>query len=108
MFSSIHSDLAFSTFPSTHSLVAKVPLETSYMAETLTSAEEVTCAIETVGTAYPPGLDEFTNNLNAEDARMLVELLKLAVANRVGEKGKEILSDILTCLGKAYPSVSFV
>ncbi|KAK3100706.1 hypothetical protein FSP39_024049, partial [Pinctada imbricata] len=106
VFSSVHSDMAFSTFPSTHSLVAKVPLETSYMAETLTSAEEVTCAIEAVGTAYPPGLDEFTNSLNAEDARMLVELLKLAVANRVGDRGKDILSDILTCLGKAYPSVA--
>ena len=90
-----------------HSLAAKVPLSTSIMAETFTTTDEVTSTIETEHTAYPPGLDEFTNKLTADDARVLVDLLKLSVAMRVGEKGRETLSDVLTCLGKAYPSVSF-
>ncbi|XP_052077229.1 E3 ubiquitin-protein ligase HERC2-like isoform X2 [Mytilus californianus] len=94
------------TFPSMHSLAFKVSPATSIMVETFTSTDEVTSTIDTINTAYPPGLDDFTNKLTADDARVLVDLLKLSVALRVGEKGKESLSDILTCLGKAYPSVA--
>lgn len=91
-----------------HSLAVKVSPATSIMVETFTSTDEVTSTIDTGNMAYPPGLDEFTNKLTADDARVLVDLLKLSVALRVGEKGRESLSDILTCLGKAYPSVSYL
>lgn len=53
----------------------------------------------------PTGLDDFTGLLTMEDARVMVDLLKLAVANRVGEKGKETLAAILTAMGKANPEV---
>ncbi len=53
----------------------------------------------------PSGLDDFTSMLTVEDARVLVDLLKLAVANRVGEKGKETLGAVLTAMGKANPKV---
>ena len=52
-----------------------------------------------------PDLDEFTQKLSADDARVLVDLLKLAVANRSGERGREALSHVLTALGKTYPQV---
>jgi len=94
------------SFPSMHSLAAKVSPATSIMAETFTSPDQVTCTLDKVQTSFPTGLDEFTNNLSADDCRVLVDLLKLSVASRVGEKGKETLSDILTCLGKPYPAVS--
>ena len=51
-------------------------------------------------------LDEYTTLLTVEDARVLVDLLKLAVAGRVGEKGKETLSVILNTMGKANQDVS--
>lgn len=50
-------------------------------------------------------LDEFASLLTVEDARIMVDLLKLAVSGRVGEKGKESLSAILTTMGKANPEV---
>lgn len=52
------------------------------------------------------GLDEFTSRLSADDARVLVDLLKLSVAGRVGSSGKETLSDVLTGLAKSNPSVA--
>lgn len=52
-------------------------------------------------------LDEFTSRLSADDARVLVDLLKLAVAGRAGVHGKKALSAVLTALGKAHPHVSF-
>lgn len=53
----------------------------------------------------PSGLDDFTSVLTVEDARVLVDLLKLAVANRVGEKGRETLGTVLTAMGKANQEV---
>ena len=53
----------------------------------------------------PSGLDDFTRLLTVEDARVMVDLLKLAVANRVGEKGKETLGTVLTAMGKSNPEV---
>ena len=53
----------------------------------------------------PSGLDDFTSLLTIEDARVLVDLLKLAVAKRVGAKGKETLGAVLTAMGKANPEV---
>ena len=49
---------------------------------------------------------DFTSMLTVEDARVMVDLLKLAVANRVGEKGRENLAAILTAMAKANPIVS--
>ena len=56
-------------------------------------------------TIQPPDLDEFTRTLTADDARVLVDLLKLAVAGRAGGGGKEALSQVLTALSKTYPQV---
>ncbi|XP_048243824.1 E3 ubiquitin-protein ligase HERC2-like isoform X1 [Haliotis rufescens] len=95
-----------SLFRSMHSLAAKVSPATSIIAETFTSPDEVTRTMDSVSTAYPLGLDEFTSRMSADDSRILVDLLKLAVACRVGEKGKETMSEILTALGKAYPHVA--
>lgn len=53
----------------------------------------------------PPEQDDFTSVLTVEDARVLVDLLKLAVANRVGEKGRETLGTVLTAMGKANQEV---
>lgn len=87
------------------SLAALVPMETSIMAETLTSADEVMSTMETGPTSFPSGLDDFTVRMSVNDARNLVELLKLAVASRMGEPARECLSDNLTRLAKAYPQV---
>ena len=88
-----------------HSLAAKVSPVTSIMAETFTSTDQVTSAMDKVQTSFPQGLDDFTNKLAADDCRVLVDLLKLAVAGRVGDRGKPTLSEILTSLGKAFASV---
>lgn len=56
----------------------------------------------------PSGLDDFTSLLTVEDARVLVDLLKLAVAKRVGPKGKETLGAVLTAMGKANPEVMWI
>ncbi len=50
-------------------------------------------------------VEDFTSVLTVEDARVLVDLLKLAVANRVGERGKETLGAVLTAMGTANPEV---
>ena len=50
-------------------------------------------------------IDEFTSQLSADDARVLVDLLKLAVANRAGPRAKETLSWLLTALAKFNPAV---
>ena len=60
---------------------------------------------------YVTGLDEFTSKLTADDARVLVDLLKLAVAGRVSSAGgnwaaRDTLANILTSLGKANPQVN--
>ncbi|XP_043274810.1 E3 ubiquitin-protein ligase HERC2 isoform X2 [Venturia canescens] len=73
----------------------------SVIAATLTSNAQV------VGEAgsTEPGLDEFTSSLSEDDARMLVDLLKLAVANRVCHSAKEIISSVLIALGKTKSSI---
>ena len=88
-----------------HTLAAKVSPATSFMAETFISPDEVTQTVD-AESDFPPGLDEFTGRLTADDARVLVDLLKLAVADRVGSGGRDTLSCILTALGKANPNVS--
>lgn len=62
----------------------------SVIAATLTSHAEV------IGDGGITGLDEFTSLLTENDARLLVDLLKLAVADRIeDEQAKEILSSVL-------------
>lgn len=53
----------------------------------------------------PQYLDEFTSLLVPDDTRIMVDLLKLAVSCRSGEKGKEVLSAVLSGMGTAYPQV---
>ncbi|KAL8607282.1 hypothetical protein ACOMHN_047613 [Nucella lapillus] len=91
-------------FPSMHSLAAKVSPATSFMAETFISPDEVTQTTE-AESDLPPGLDEFTSHLCADDARVLVDLLKLAVADRVAPNSTDTLSNTLTALGKANTQV---
>lgn len=55
----------------------------------------------------PQYLDEFTSLLVPDDTRVMVDLLKLAVSCRSGEKGKEVLSAVLSGMGTAYPQVKF-
>lgn len=55
----------------------------------------------------PQYLDEFTSLLVPDDTRVMVDLLKLAVSNRAGEKGRDVLSAVLSGMGTAYPQVSF-
>lgn len=52
------------------------------------------------------GVDEFTGSLGHDDSRLLVELLKLAVADRAGESGKEVLAEVLKALAQTKPEVS--
>ena len=110
-------------FPSMQTLAAKVSPGTSILAETLQSADEVTQAVGSfmgannagtegreelaAGPFYPDGLDEFTSRLTVEDARILVELLKLSVARRFAG-GKKTLAYVLTALARASPQVSML
>lgn len=54
----------------------------------------------------PQYLDEFTSLLVPDDTRVMVDLLKLAVSGRAGEKGKDVLSAVLSGMGTAYPQVN--
>ncbi|XP_034934449.1 E3 ubiquitin-protein ligase HERC2 [Chelonus insularis] len=69
----------------------------SVIAATLTSNAQVVGE----GGTIENGLDEFTSTLTEDDARMLVDLLKLAVANRVNDGAKEIISSVLISLAKS-------
>lgn len=52
-------------------------------------------------------VDEFTSSLGHDDSRLLVELLKLAVADRAGDNGKKVLSEVLKALAQTKPEVSY-
>ena len=41
-----------------------------------------------------------------DDTRVLVDLLKLSVCGRAGDKGRDVLSAMLSGMGTAYPQVS--
>ncbi|XP_018562377.1 E3 ubiquitin-protein ligase HERC2 isoform X2 [Anoplophora glabripennis] len=72
----------------------------SVIAATLTSHAEV------IGDGDISGLDEFTSLLSENDARLLVDLLKLAVADRVeDEQAKEVLSTVLITMGSANKTI---
>jgi len=51
------------------------------------------------------GVDEFSGSLGHDDSRLLVELLKLAVADRAGDNGKEVLSEVLKALAQTKQEV---
>ena len=65
---------------------------------------QITSAAET--TPSSPDLDDFTSTLTSDDARVLVDLLKLAVSRRAGEKGKAAIAHVLTALGKTHSQVN--
>uniref|UniRef100_A0A6P7FTJ3 HECT-type E3 ubiquitin transferase n=1 Tax=Diabrotica virgifera virgifera TaxID=50390 RepID=A0A6P7FTJ3_DIAVI len=72
----------------------------SVIAATLTSHAEV------IGDGGLTGLDEFTSLLTENDARLLVDLLKLGVADRIeDEQAKDILSSVLITMGAANKSI---
>ena len=50
-------------------------------------------------------VDEFTKLLCPDDARMLVDLLKLAVAGRCSDRSRESLSAVLSALGATSTSI---
>ena len=68
---------------------------------TLTEVSSVLCEAVTT-----EGLDSFTSSLGREDARLLVEVLKLAVAGRAGENGKEALSSVLKAMAQTHSEVT--
>ncbi|XP_077153037.1 E3 ubiquitin-protein ligase HERC2 isoform X1 [Ranitomeya variabilis] len=82
------------------------PGAASIIAETMTKTKEDVESQNKVSGPEPQCLDEFTSLLVPDDTRVLVDLLKLAVSNRAGEKGKEVLSAVLSGMGTAYPQVA--
>ena len=63
-------------------------------------AATVTSHAQVIGTTEPndpsiPVLDDFSCLLNQNDARVLVDFLKLAVAGRAGPNAKETISNVL-------------
>ena len=100
-----HSNAIFPSMSSSASLSSRASkMSTSAMsviAATLTSNAQVVG--EAGGTEA--GLDEFTSSLTEDDARMLVDLLKLAVAHRVCDAAKETISSVLIALGKMKSSI---
>ncbi|XP_043204412.1 E3 ubiquitin-protein ligase HERC2-like [Amphibalanus amphitrite] len=65
-------------------------------------------APEQVETARTPELrlDSFTSQLTADDARGLVDLLKLAAAGRVRDDATGALAQLLKAMGRSQPAVS--
>ncbi|XP_037324635.2 E3 ubiquitin-protein ligase HERC2 [Pungitius pungitius] len=82
------------------------PGAASIIAETMTKTKEDSESQSKVVGPEPQYLDEFTSQLVPDDTRVMVDLLKLAVSCRSGEKGKEVLSAVLSGMGTAYPQVA--
>uniref|UniRef100_A0AAY4E4J6 E3 ubiquitin-protein ligase HERC2 n=1 Tax=Denticeps clupeoides TaxID=299321 RepID=A0AAY4E4J6_9TELE len=82
------------------------PGAASIIAETMTKTKEDSESQSKVVGPEPQYLDEFTSLLVPDDTRVLVDLLKLAVSVRAGEKGREVLSAVLSGMGTAYPQVA--
>ncbi|XP_067368465.1 E3 ubiquitin-protein ligase HERC2 isoform X5 [Channa argus] len=82
------------------------PGAASIIAETMTKTKEDSESQNKVVGLEPQYLDEFTSLLVPDDTRVMVDLLKLAVCCRSGEKGKEVLSAVLSGMGTAYPQVA--
>ncbi|XP_037554244.1 E3 ubiquitin-protein ligase HERC2 [Nematolebias whitei] len=82
------------------------PGAASIIAETMTKTKEDSESQSKVVGPEPQYLDEFTSLLVPDDTRVMVDLLKLAVSCRSGDKGKEVLSSVLSGMGTAYPQVA--
>ncbi|XP_025832237.1 E3 ubiquitin-protein ligase HERC2 [Agrilus planipennis] len=75
----------------------------SVIAATLTSHTEV------IGEGDVSGLDEFTTLLTENDARLLVDMLKLAVTDRIEDtQAKEIISSVLTNMGSNNKTIGLM
>nr|XP_012152188.1 PREDICTED: E3 ubiquitin-protein ligase HERC2 [Megachile rotundata] len=74
----------------------------SVIAATLTSNAQIVGEGAAAGNS---NLDDFTCALTEEDARMLVDLLKLAVANRICKGAKETISSVLIGLAKSNNAI---
>ncbi|XP_037077204.1 E3 ubiquitin-protein ligase HERC2-like [Pollicipes pollicipes] len=61
--------------------------------------------VEPVRTPELP-LDSFTSLLTADDARGLVDLLKLSAAGRIGQDATAALAHLLKAMGRCQPAVS--
>ncbi|GFT97548.1 e3 ubiquitin-protein ligase HERC2 [Nephila pilipes] len=93
---------SLNSLSSSSSFSSKVsPTAASVLAATFSSCEQV-CSITD---ATDLDVDEFTNLLSSDDARVLVDLLKLAVAGRMNDKAKDIISTVLTNLSKSNTHV---
>ncbi|XP_041128227.1 E3 ubiquitin-protein ligase HERC2-like isoform X2 [Polyodon spathula] len=82
------------------------PGAASIIAETMTKTKEDSESHSKTAGPEPQYLDEFTSLLVPDDTRVMVDLLKLAVSARAGEKGKQVLSAVLSGMGTAYPQVA--
>ncbi|XP_058886345.1 E3 ubiquitin-protein ligase HERC2-like isoform X1 [Acipenser ruthenus] len=82
------------------------PGAATIIAETMTKTKEDSESHSKTAGPEPQYLDEFTSLLVPDDTRVLVDLLKLAVSTRSGEKGKQVLSAVLSGMGTAYPQVA--
>ncbi|KAF4520878.1 hypothetical protein B566_EDAN007059 [Ephemera danica] len=74
-------------------------------------AATITTNVQLVGLptdheASHPMLDDFTALLSEEDARSLVDLLKLAVAGRAGPGAQDTISTVLQAMGRTYSSIA--
>nr|CAD7427832.1 unnamed protein product [Timema monikensis] len=76
----------------------------SVIAATMTSNAQV---VGQPDETFPlqPNLDEFSGLLGQDDARMLVDLLKLAVAGRAVDMAKETVVNVLIAMGSANPDI---
>ncbi|GAB1292151.1 E3 ubiquitin-protein ligase HERC2 [Apodemus speciosus] len=82
------------------------PGAASIIAETMTKTKEDVESQNKTSGPEPQSLDEFTSLLIPDDTRVVVDLLKLSVCSRAGDRGREVLSAVLSGMGTAYPQVA--
>ncbi|XP_075228227.1 E3 ubiquitin-protein ligase HERC2 isoform X3 [Lycorma delicatula] len=106
------NDSPLAAFPSLSSS-ASVSSRASKMSASAMSviAATMKCNPQVLGLAEasaPPvaTLDDFTSLLGLNDARMMVDLLKLAVAGRAGDNAKETITNVLVGMAREYNSVA--
>ncbi|KAK8398901.1 hypothetical protein O3P69_004178 [Scylla paramamosain] len=103
--------LQLASVPSTGSLSSRASRLShsamSILAATLTTkADVVPDAMDGPDDGSLSGLDEFTRRLGEDDARVLVDLLKLAVAGRAGPRASPAITKVLTGLSQENPNVA--
>ncbi|XP_068082847.1 E3 ubiquitin-protein ligase HERC2 [Anabrus simplex] len=76
----------------------------SVIAATMTSNAQVVGQTEETDPMHS-NLDDFTSLLGPDDARVLVDLLKLAVAGRAGDTAKDTVSNVLIAMGGASSTI---